>query len=165
MKKLLAACAILILYISCNSDKNNARETAEAITKTVEQTRPGAVATSDAGWTLKAVIDGKAWSASAMMPPADIGRIIGYYKDEYMGLPFGKEHMKKGATYTLGDEESAEYFAPGSQEQWGTGMGELLVTYADEAKIEGSFHFTQKSKTSGRELKVTDGFFRIPLEK
>jgi hypothetical protein len=114
-------------------------------------------------WTMTAKINGKAWSASSIMPPAAAGRIIGYYKDQYIGLPGPeKRYAKAGKKWALGDSYSADILINDGF-NYNLGIGTMELTSVKDDWAEGSFSFTITSTDGKSTVKITDGFFRVKL--
>jgi hypothetical protein len=75
MKQVISILVIAGMLYACNSNSQT-----QAIKKAKEiqaVIKPGTVATSPQGYSMKAMIDGKEWIASSMMPPEAAGRVIG----------------------------------------------------------------------------------------
>ncbi|WEK17822.1 MAG: hypothetical protein P0Y49_13540 [Candidatus Pedobacter colombiensis] len=169
MKKLvltLSVLAIMVTIISCNGGaQNDAKNLASQIQTTIKETAPGSIPTTAAGLTMRAKIDGKEWQANAMMPVTDrTGRIVGYHDKDYISLIYNRKDLVQGKKIKI----SSVDFVNHDNGICGGGDGEMTITKVDSDWVEGTFFFTvnhcsdEKGKTN---IKVTDGFFRFPLEK
>ena len=165
MKHLLIASLPLLLLASCDSGQSDAEKLATQIESAAKQTRPGTVATQQNGWTLKAKINGKEWTADAMMPPDVAGRIIGYLDKEYIGLPYNRQYLVVGKRIALGENDAADLSTNDKISMWASRKGEMQITTINGDWAEGTFYFTGGSSRSAEIKEVTDGFFRISLAR
>jgi hypothetical protein len=159
MKLLFFSTTLLFILGSCNSQPT-AHQQAITEKNAIEAARPGTVPAKESGWTMTAKINGKAWSASSLMPPEAAGRIIGYYKDAYIGLPY---YRKQGEKTTFGESNAVDLSVSNDDNFYGGRTGSMEITKVNGGWIEGIFHFTATGKGSAKTFKVTDGFFRISL--
>ena len=125
------------------------------------QDRPGTLRTSEGGWSMLAKFRGKVFKASSIYPPAAAGRIVGYYKDGYIGLPYNNDDMVSGKKITFSTSDAADLAIPGESGTWGGNSGEMEITKVAGGWIEGKFHFTGKTYRNKQITDVTEGFFRI----
>ena len=159
MKNLLISFTSVLIITSCSSGQNNARNQAEKIKTAIVESSPGTIPTAEGGWAMTAKVNGKAWTATSLMPPEAAGRIIGYYNKEYIGLPYNKQNMRIGKI-ALGEAEAADIFFIGVGLST-TKNGEIEIIHADEQKAEGKFYFTCVENSTGKLIEVTDGYFKI----
>lgn len=171
MKYILAALASSVMVFSnCQSPtESKAKEIASEVQAALKEFAPGAIPTSENGYSMKAKIDGRDWTASHMIPDesASNSKRIQAEDDEmsigfYISLP-GLEPGKKRSF----SENHAVDLWPKSNGSgfWAGKDGEVEVTKIDEQWLEGKFHFSASSSSSNKVYQVTDGFFRIPLKK
>jgi len=125
------------------------------------QDRSGTLRTSEVGWSMLAKIRGKIFKASSIYPPAAAGRIVGYYKDGYIGLPYNKDDMVFGKKITFSASDGTDLAIPGESGTWGGNSGEMEITKVGGGWIEGKFHFSAKTYRNKHTTEVTEGFFRI----
>jgi hypothetical protein len=164
MKQSILILLLAVTLFSCgNSDQGTATEKAKEIQSAVKQNRPGSIATTADGYTMKAKIDGKEWVAASMMPPDAAGRIIGYYDKEYIGLPYNKTYWTVGKKITIGEDEAVDVFISNGC-SWTDTKGEMEITKVDGNAAEGKFFFTAACNSTNKTVDVTDGFFRILLK-
>jgi hypothetical protein len=162
MKKTISILLIATIFFSCgNSSQNKAIEQAKQIQSAI---KPGTVATTTDGYTMTAKINGEDWVASSMMPPDAAGRIVGYYNDQYIGLPYNKTNMVAGKKITI-DENEAVDLSLNSGCLWKDAKGEMEITKVDDNAAEGKFFFTAICSSTGKAVEITDGFFRIQVSK
>ncbi|RYY54186.1 MAG: hypothetical protein EOO09_15265 [Chitinophagaceae bacterium] len=159
MKYYILSLVVLVSMTACNgqgSVKEQAKKTEQAIK---DAPRPGAEPASEAGWTMTANVNGKAWKATSVMPPAAAGVMIGYVGEGsyLMMYSFEKRYAKVGKTAKLGDGYSVDFWVKnGSNYSGYTGLMEITALNGEWA--EGKFSFTAKGLT------VTDGFYRVKLK-
>lgn len=162
MKYTTGILLIAAIVYSCSSRSQSAAP--EKSKEIQAASKPGTVAVSTAGYTMQAKIDGKEWIATSMVPPEVAGRIIGYYKEEYIGLPYSKSNLVKGKIILLGEDEAADLFIKNGC-LFKNVRGKIEITKADENSAEGKFYFTTVCSNTNKTFSVTDGFFRILLTK
>lgn len=162
MKQTISILLIATVISSCgNSQQTKAVEQAAQIQSAI---KPGSVATTTGGYTMNAKINGSDWVASSMMPPDAAGRIVGYYKKQYIGLPYSKSNLTAARKIVLSEDETADIFLDDGC-SYPLTKGEIEITKIDSSWAEGKFFFTTTCSSTNKTVKVTDGFFRIPLAK
>lgn len=164
MKYAVLFTIMLFLLGSCNSQQTEAKKQAEAIRNAIVQTRPGTMATKEGSWSMTATINGKKWAASSVMPPEAAGRIIGYYQEEYIGLPYDKRYMVVGKKIKFGEDNAVDLSTSDDIGLWGGRKGEMEITKVNDNWAEGRFYFTGSTSRSDKTIEVTNGFFRIQLK-
>ena len=153
----------IILLISCGSHSpGSPGTTAAKIEQAITASRPGTTATTGTGYTMTAVVNGRSWSATSMLPPSASDRIIGYFNDDYIGLPYAKKDMVAGKKQKLGPDNAIDVFVSTAPGGWLTTSGEITITKADAQWVEGEFACSMKSTEGHGSMEVTGGFFRIP---
>jgi hypothetical protein len=158
---------ILIVSITaCNNGaQNEAVKQADQVQAAIKENRPGTIPTKKDGWSMKAKVGGKDWAATSMMPPDAAGRIIGYYDEEWIGLPYDRRYLVVGKKITFGEDNATDLATNDDVGLWGGRKGEMEITKVDENWAEGKFYFTGSTSRSDKTMEVTDGFFRISLAK
>jgi hypothetical protein len=151
----------VVLHSCGNSQQTKAVELAKQIQLAI---KPGAVAVTTSGYTMKANINGKNWVASSMMPPDAAGRIVGYYNNEYIGLPYTRSDLVVGRKIIIGGDNAADLLINNGC-LWKEQKGEMEITKVDANAAEGKFFFTVICSSTGRAAEVTEGFFRILCSK
>lgn len=163
--------SLLLIIIICalsackNQQQKDAEKLMEQIQTTVKQNTPGTIATTNDGYMMKAKLDGKDWEAGSMMPPDAAGRIIGYNDGEYIGLSYERRELVVGKKIVFSENDAADLATNDDIGMWSGKKGEMEITKVDDNWAEGKFFFTGSSSRSSETIEVTDGFFRIPLEK
>lgn len=151
----------------CNAQATNAvKDQQAANAELAEMKAKGQVPTADGGWTMTATINGKPWKASSMFPPQLSGRIIGYYQESSIGLPFNRGRLNTGNKETLKQDDAADlrFDLSGDEDDlWGGYVGEIEITKVTGIWAEGKFYFTASQRSSGKKVEVTNGFFRIQV--
>ena len=170
MKKTILIFGISVIVAavltSCgNSAHNKAVEDAKQVQAAIKELAPGTIPTKEGGWTLTAKMNGKEWVANAVMPPDAAGRIIGYYDNESIGLPYDRRYFEVGRKIKFGEDNAVDLMTNDDVGIWGGRTGEMEITKVDEKWAEGKFFFTGSTSRSDKTVEVTDGFFRISLEK
>src|SRR3954470_5612408 len=107
MKLSLISIGLLFTISSCNSQQT-AKQQAIAEKNAIEAARPGTIPTKSGGWTMTARIDGKDFTASSLMPPEAAGRIIGYYKTAYIGMPYDRRYLVVGKKIKFGENNAVD---------------------------------------------------------
>lgn len=161
MKYLIYSLLTIFIVTSCNS-QNSAISQAKETQATITKIKPGTMQATVDGWTMTAKINGKEWKASSLMPPDAASRIIGYYQDEYIGLPYNKQYLVAGKKIALGEDEAVDISLTGVGLAI-TKKGEMEITKVDESWAEGTFYFTDTVSGTDKTVEVTDGFFRIKI--
>ncbi len=152
----------VVILSSCNSGGQAKIDATSS--QTQEAIQPGAVATSATGYTMTATIGGKEWQATSMMPPENAGRIVGYFKNQYIGLPFNKTDMVVGKKIILGEDEAADLSLHNGC-LWINTKGEMEITKVTDEAAEGKFFFTTSCSSDNKKVEIRDGFFRILFNK
>ncbi len=164
MKRYIISISFLVIISSCNSQQT-AKQQAIAEKNAIEAARPGTIATKTGGWTMTAKIDGKDFTTSSLMPPEAAGRIIGYYKTAYIGLPYDRRDIVVGKKIKFSENNAVDLSVVGDDNFYGGYAGEMEITKVSSDWAEGVFHFTATSHGSAKTFTVTDGFFRIAIGK
>jgi len=163
----IACCLLAICCINgCNSGvQSDAAKQSELINKTIEENSPGSIATGENGYYMKAKLDGKEWSASHMMPHNDERSSFKMIHAENAGdvikLQLWKKRIEVGKKVPFSETNMANLFIEGDPNMYGGQSGEIEIIKFDDKWIEGTFHFTARSSSSGAEIEVTEGRFRI----
>jgi len=165
MKFSILSTLLLFLLSSCNSQQTEARKQAEVVKNAIIQARPGTMATKEGSWTMTARIAGKKWTASAIMPPAAAGRIVGYYQEESIGLPYDIRYMVVGKIIKFHEGNAVDLMTNDDIGIWGGRKGEMEITKVEGDWAEGKFYFTGSTSRSTKTVEVTEGFFRISMKK
>ncbi len=162
MKQTISILLIVIILFSCsNTEQTKAVEKVKEIQSAI---KPGTIATTADGYMMKAMIEGKEWVATSMMPPDAAGRIVGYYNEQYIGLPYSKSNLTTGRKIILGEDEAAD-ISLNNGCLWKDTKGEIEITKLSDEWAEGTFFFTTVCSSTNKAIEVTDGFFRIQLSK
>jgi hypothetical protein len=161
MKQTISILVLSILLFSCGS--NNQQKAVEQAKEIRSSIKPGTIATSASGYSMSARIAGREWIANSMMPPDASGRIIGYWNDEYIGLPYSKSNLTTGNKINFSEDDATDLSVSDDVGMYAGRKGEMEITKVDDKWIEGKFSFTGSSSSSAKIVEVTDGFFRIPV--
>ncbi len=166
MKQTISILIMAVILSSCgSSDQDKAVEQAKEVQAAIKKNVPGTVPTSAEGLMMRAKLGGKEWTAGSMMPPEVSGRIVGYNNGEYIGLPYDKRNLIVGKKIVFEEGEAADLATNDDIGIWGGRKGEMEITKVDDRWAEGEFFFTGSTSRSSETIEVTDGFFRIPIEK
>lgn len=141
--------------------QDQAQQTAAAIQDAMKTYGPPQVATSEGGYAMQAVVDGKPWKAAGMMEinASNNNLIRGTGGDVQLGFYVDTEHPNLGKERPLGEGHSADLMV--GDGSWHAIKGGYTIDKADPALIEGRFHFTAQKFQSDQTLEVTDGAFRV----
>jgi hypothetical protein len=162
MKIIISILFIAAVLSSCSSNSQTRVHKKAAEIK--EAIKPGATATTASGFTMNAKINGSYWVASSMVPPDAAGRIVGYYKKQYIGLPYNKTSIATGKKIILNEDEAADIFLDDGC-LYPLTKGEIEIIKVDGSWAEGKFFFTTSCSSINKVVKIKDGFFRIPFTK
>ncbi len=156
---LLAACCMLA---GCHSPaQDQAQRTAAAIQDAMKTYGPPQVATSEGGYVMHAVVDGKPWQASQMMELNGSNEhfIQGTGDQVQLGFYIDTDHAVLGKERHLGEGHSADLTV--GDGSWHAIDGGYTIDRLDAKNIEGRFHFTAQKFQSSDTLEVTEGRFRV----
>jgi hypothetical protein len=166
MKKTLIPLILVAVFSSCgNNEQDKVVSDAKEVQAAITEMRPGTIPTSDGGWSMKAKINGKEWVATSIMSPEAAGRIIGYYNDEYISLPYDRREMVVGYKNTFSENNAVDIFTSDEVGLWGGRKGEMEITKVDENWAEGKFFVTGTSSGTDKTVEITEGTFRISMKK
>ena len=158
MKKLLVL-AISVILVFATAGRSNAQN------RNSNGLPPGSFPATVGGYTMTAKINGKDCKAYSMMPPDKTMQIVGFYNgDKYIGLPYNKEYFIVGKKI-LFSEHNADLTTNDDVQVWNGRKGEMEITKVNGKWVEGKFYFTGYSFDNKKTIEVTDGFFRIALDK
>lgn len=129
------------------------------------QLPPGTIPATADGYSMRAKINGKECKASFMMPAMKTEQIVGFYEgDKYIGLPFTKSDMVPGKKVSF-NNQNADLTTNDAVGVWSGRNGEMQITKVKGKWMEGIFFFTGYSYDNKKTISVTDGFFRVALDK
>ena len=166
MKQIFSILIIAASLYSCgNNSRDKALSDAKDVQSAIKQIQPGGIPTTEAGWTMKAKIDGKDWVANSIMPPDLAGRISGDNNGESIGLPYNRKNIIVGEKTKFSENNAVDLMTHDDVGIWGGRKGEMEITKVDDNWAEGTFFFTGSTSSSGKTIEVTDGFFRISMAK
>jgi hypothetical protein len=125
---------------------------------------PVSTPTSPDGYYMKANIDGKNWIAGGMTLGFEKYMIMGFtaYQVNLM-LDVTKEN-KEGSKIPINEQGGASIHVGGADApSFDHYKGEIIITRNDGKWLEGTFAFTGNDYRYTEVVKVTDGFFRVPI--
>lgn len=161
---------LLVLTIpACNNKKaENPEKIAKDIQSTTRQHTAGAVATTETGYYMKAVIDGKEWNASHMLPDesatSSYKTVHGEKGGAYINFQLWRQGMETGKTISFSEENAANLSVEDLKGFWSGKKGSITITTMDDQWTEGVFNFEATSSSNpGKTIVVTQGRFRVPL--
>ena len=126
---------------------------------------PDAIPVTPTGYFMTAKINGKDCKASFMMPADKTEQIVGFYSgDKYIGLPYQKKYFVAGTKISFSDVH-ADLTSKDDVQVWSGRKGEMKITKVTGKWAEGEFFFTGYSYDNKKTIEVTNGFFRIALDK
>lgn len=162
IKKSISILLIASILYSCGS--NSQTKAIEKVAQNKDTIKPGAIATTASGYTMNAIVNGSYWTASSMMPSEAAGRVVGYYENDYIGLPYSKIDMVAGKKI-IADADNAVDLSLNDGCLYTNPKGQIEIIKVDGSWAEGKFFFSTTCSSTNKTVKVTDGFFRIPLAK
>jgi hypothetical protein len=165
MKKTFLILFISILFFSCNNNAQNKNiAAAKKVEAGIKKIQPGGIVTTENGWTMKAVINGKQWIASSIVSPDMAGRILGDNNGTKIGLPYNRRNIVVGTKTIFSHDEVVDIFLPeGEGGILGGYKGEMIVTKVNNEWAEGTFSIAASSDRSNKTAEITNGFFRISM--
>lgn len=166
MKNFLILITMFCLSASCQTkQQSEAKKLADKITATAKENTPGFIPTSKDGYWMSAKIDGKNWTASAMMPvdKSNSRRIHGEHNGESISFSIWMRGLESGKHLSFSDDKAADLFTNDDIGMWGGRSGEIVITKIDDKGVEGTFSFTGSTSRSEKTVAVTEGRFRVPL--
>lgn len=161
---LILLLAFISLLVACqNTPQQKARQNANAIQEAMKKYGPPEVATSAGGYMMKAVIDGKPWTAKSMMEinPSNNEYIHGDDGNTQISFYIDRDHISVNKPRKFYTGHSADLSS--GDNLMSAKSGEWIITKADDKVIEGTFHFSASSAATGKKSEVTKGSFRILL--
>ena len=164
MKQILPSLMIAVVLIACgNSDKSKKVSDAKEVQSDLKKMQPGGIRTTEGGWTMKAKIGGKDWSATSIISPEAAGRIVGDNNGVSISLPYDIREMIVGYKNTFSHNNAVDLMTNDDVRLWGGYAGEMEITKVEGGWAEGKFFLTGSS--DAKTIEVTDGFFRISILK
>ena len=168
MKRSFAVVALLSILIACgDSAHDEAKDLARQIKESAKKNSPGTVSTSENGYNMRAMIDGKLWIASHMMPDKDSSssylRIHGENGGDYINFQVWKQGITPGKKFPFDEDHAANLSLEADAGFWGGRSGQLEITKLDGEWMEGKFSFKATSSSSPKSIEVSEGFFRVPF--
>jgi hypothetical protein len=159
------SCIALAAGYSGSGDSLAHAQRAPQVQPVVQAIRPGTIPTKADGYTMRAKINGKEWTAVSMMPLQAADRVIGYRGDSYIGFGLRARSATVGKPIAFSENNAADLSIEGDDAFWGGRTGEMVITKMDAQWIEGTFRFTATSQSSGssKKVEVTDGVFRAAM--
>ena len=158
-----------ILYSCGNNSQNKALSDAKDVQSAIKQMQPGGIPTTEGGWTMKAKINGKDWTATSMISPDRAGQIEGESNDgESIALPYydRRSFLSQAKNHKLGENhDGVDMRLNDAVVLWSAKKGEMEITKVDDSWAEGKFSFTAKGFQTDKTVEVTDGFFRISMAR
>jgi hypothetical protein len=176
MKPLSKLALILVIVAqittSCNSAQSDAQKQADLIEKTMKENSPGSVTTTESGTYMTAKIDGREWTATALIPDNNASSntklVRGQRGKDMIQFQLYKPRNIVGTKVSFGDGNSAGIYIESDPALLSGRRGELEITKVDEQWVEGIFHFTATGtnydatgNSSKKTVEVTDGRFRV----
>lgn len=155
---------LLLIFVSCQGQQSNALKQLKAVEAAILENRPGTMQATETGWTMTAKLNGKAWKATSILPPELANRLVGYFNDEYIGLPFNSRYLELGKKDAFADDNVTDLSTNDDIGIWGGHVGDMEITKVEGAWMEGKFHFTASANNTDKTIVVTDGFFRVKRE-
>lgn len=152
--------AVCVLAACQSQAQDQAQKTAAAIQDVMKTYGPPQVATSEGGYAMHAVVDGKPWQAIRMMEinASNEHFIQGTGDEAQIGFYIDTDHAVLGKESHLGEGHSADLMV--GDRSWHAIDGGYTIDKLDAESIEGRFHFTAQAFQSSDTMEVTDGVFR-----
>lgn len=165
MKQSILILILAAMLSSYGFGQNNIVKQAKQVQSGIKDNIPGSVPVTSGGYMMSAKLNGKLWTATAMMSPELANRIVGYNNGENIGLPYDRRDMVAGNKIKFGENNGVDLFTNDDVGIWGGRKGEMEITKVKDGWAEGKFFFTASSQNSNKTIEVTDGLFRVSLAK
>ena len=163
--RIILAVAIFALS-ACNGQSSAINDQKKVYKALDEMVARGMVPTTEGGYTMTAMLDGKPWKAQAIFPPALSGQILGRYGESTISLPYWDQFKAGSKNNFSSPGRGVSFVAPGSDDLWSANVGEMEITKVSGDWMEGTFYFTATSKDDVRKkIQVSNGFFRVSMKK
>jgi hypothetical protein len=159
---------VLILFTKCSGQTNNAVEAQKLANEIREKTAiPGE--SPSANLYMKAVIDGKQWTADKLIQDEDARssnyHVNGSANGTSIAFYVSTSHIKAGDVCNFGENNAADFMTDDDNVFYGGRTGKFEVTRVDDAGFEGKFYFTASSVRAPKKFEVTEGVLRFPWAK
>ncbi|HTL09929.1 MAG TPA: hypothetical protein VL307_16760 [Chitinophagaceae bacterium] len=156
---------ICLLFTQCSGQTKPAVEAQKLANKIEEKTAVPGEAPS-AGMYMKAVIDGKPWTATKLVRDESRGsnnyRVTGTGNETTIGFYVYIPHLKVGDVTKFYESHVADFITNDDQVFYGGRTGRFVVTKVDQDGFEGNFSFTATSSGVSKKFEVTEGSLRFP---
>lgn len=164
MKQSIIILILTAMLSPCIYGQNSKVEHAKQVQSGIKDNIPGSIPVTSGGYMMSAKINGKHWTAGAMMSPELASRIVGYNNGESIGLPYDRRDMVAGNKIKFNKNNVVDLFTNDGGILGGS-KGEMEITKVKDGWAEGKFFFTATSQNSNNTAEVTDGLFRVSLAK
>lgn len=145
----------------CKGQSNKALKDQQDVYKSLEDMKAkGLYPSTEGGWTMTALIDGKPWKATGVYSPALSSRITGVYKESKISMP-DPARLTAGLKINFGEHNVVDFSPVDNPDFWGSRSGQMEITKVTGDWAEGKFSFTATMRGSNQKIEVTNGFFRI----
>ena len=160
--------SILVLFTKCNGQAGSAVEAQKLANEIREKTAvPGE--TPNANLYMKAVIDGKQWTADKLIPDDSRGsnnyRVTGSANGTTIGFYVYTPRLQAGDISNFKEGNAADFITDDENTFYGGRTGKFVVTKVDDEGFEGTFHFTAATSSATKKYEVTEGVLRFPWVK
>ena len=150
--------SILVLFTNCSGQTNNAVEAQKLANEIREKTAvPGE--SPNANLYMKAVINGKSWTADKLIPDEDKGssnyHVNGSADGTTIAFYVYTTHIKAGDVYKFGESNTADFITNDEVVFYGGRKGNFEVTKVDNEGFEGKFYFDATSSGAPGKFVVT----------
>lgn len=131
-----------------------------------DELMPGFVLTTRNGYGMHALIDGQRWTASQMRPYDYAGwaiRIEGIASGKSIGFYLWLPGLRTNDSVGFFAGSPADLVLKPGGDIWKGTSGEVHIQRIDPQLVEGSFRFAAVCGQSDSVIRVTEGYFRVPL--
>jgi hypothetical protein len=169
LNSLLLFC-LLTFLTRCSGQANTAVDDQKKAYEALKALEPAGESPSAAIY-LRAVVNGKPWTASKVVRDPTIGssyyRVTGKSNGMTIGFDVYYRRLKEGDVVGYGSNTA--FVIEAEQTYDGGNAGKITITKLDDDGFEGKFYFTATKtadeKGPSKTYVVTDGIFRFPYAK
>ena len=166
--KLVCFYSCCLFFVQCSGQAKTAVE-AQKLANEISSKSATPGESPNANIYMKAIIDGKPWTATKLIRDNSIGsndyRVTGSGNGTTIGFNVYLPHMKVGDVARFYENNVADFITDDEHAFYGGSTGKFVVTKLDDQGFEGTFYFTASSQAVAKKFEVTGGSLRFPWAK
>jgi hypothetical protein len=162
MKIIIHVFAMISLFLlsACNG-KTDAEKQVDAISQASGQQATETKTPDQSGIYMSAIIDGKKWVATKMIPDLSTNSNYKQIHGETSEFTISFQIYKpaSGVKEQLSENNASNLIT--DEDYFSGKKGQVEVTKMDDKWLEGTFHFSATNSRTDKVYEVTNGFFRV----